>query len=262
MDQPIHDYYNHYDEEGRLLLQYGKVEFLTTMRYIEKYLSDHAKILEIGAGTGQYSHALARKGYHVDAVELVEHNIDIFKSKTEPDEAISICQGNAMDLHFISDEVYDLTMVLGPMYHLFTKEDKKKALSEALRVTKKDGVVFCAYCISDSSILDFGFKKGNIFNLLEKGMIDESSFKTVSKSIDIFELLRKEDIDELMSSFNVERLHYVGTDMYTKHMQDVVSEMDEKTFDLYLKYHFTICERPDMVGLTYHSLDVFRKKSS
>jgi len=30
-------------------------------------------------------------------------------------------------------------------------------------------------------------------------------------------------------------------------------------FARYLRYHFAICERPDMIGFTHHSLDVFRK---
>lgn len=33
-------------------------------------------MLEIGAGTGRYSHELACQGYEVNAVELVEHNIE------------------------------------------------------------------------------------------------------------------------------------------------------------------------------------------
>ena len=31
-------------------------------------------------------------------------------------------------------------------------------------------------------------------------------------------------------------------------------------YGMYLKYHFAVCERGDMVGITHHSLDVFRKK--
>ena len=65
------EYYSTYDEDGRLRSKHGSVEFLTTMRYIEKYLKPGMRILEIGAGTGRYSHALAQKGYEVDAVELV-----------------------------------------------------------------------------------------------------------------------------------------------------------------------------------------------
>ena len=76
------DFYNRIDEDSRLLSKHGKIEFLTTVKYIEKYLQPGMRILEIGAATGRYSHALARKGYQVDALELVEHNIEIFKQNT------------------------------------------------------------------------------------------------------------------------------------------------------------------------------------
>ena len=73
------NFYEAYDEEGRLSSKHGMVEYITTMKYIEKYLKPKMRILEIGAATGRYSHALAQRGYRVDAVELVEHNIEIFK---------------------------------------------------------------------------------------------------------------------------------------------------------------------------------------
>ena len=34
----LKDFYNNYDEDGRLLTRYGMVEYITTMNYIEKYL--------------------------------------------------------------------------------------------------------------------------------------------------------------------------------------------------------------------------------
>lgn len=92
------DYYNTHDEDSRLLSKHGKVEFLTTVKYIEKYLKDGMKIMEIGAATGRYSHYFAQKGFEVDAVELIEHNIKIFKAKTLPDEKVSIRQGDAINL--------------------------------------------------------------------------------------------------------------------------------------------------------------------
>lgn len=101
------------------------------------------------------SHALAQKGYCVDAVELVEHNIEIFRQNTTPGETVTITQGNAMDLSMFEDDTYDITLLLGPMYHLFTTEDKLKALSEAIRVTKKNGVVFAAYCMGDAVYNEF-----------------------------------------------------------------------------------------------------------
>ena len=161
-NQYIIDFYNHYDEDRRLELKHGTVEFLTTMRYIEKYIKTGDRVLEIGAGTGRYSHALARRGYDVDAVELVEHNIEVFRQNTLPGENISVTQGNALDLSAFPDNGYDVTLLLGPLYHLYKREDKLRALREAIRVTKQGGVIFAAYVISDGCLLDEGFNRGNI----------------------------------------------------------------------------------------------------
>ena len=89
-NQYLTEFYNSYDEDSRLAPRHGSVEFLTTMRYIEKYIKPGDRVLEIGAGSGRYSHALARQGYAVDAVELVEHNIQVFKQNTQPQEHITV----------------------------------------------------------------------------------------------------------------------------------------------------------------------------
>lgn len=254
------NFYEKFNEDGRLISKHGMVEYLTTMRYVEKYLKPNIRILEIGAGTGRYSHTLAQMGYKVDAVELIEHNIEIFKQNTLENELVTITQGNATDLSAFKNNTYDITLLLGPLYHLFTTEDKIDALSEAIRVTKKGGVVFAAYCMGDASVLLHGFVKGNIHGLIEKCMLDTETFDTFSNPCDIFELHRKEDIDKLRSKFNITQLHFVATDGYTNHMVEAVDKMDEQTYELYLKYHFATCERQDMIGYSHHTLDIFRKE--
>lgn len=255
------DFYNNYDEESRLLSKHGTVEFLTTMRYINKYLRAGNQILEIGAGTGRYSHALARQGYKVDAVELVKHNIDIFRKNTTTGENITIIQGNALDLSAFPDNSYDITLLLGPLYHLYCVEDKRQAIKEAIRVTKQGGIIFVAYVISDGCLLDEGFKRGNInvAEYIEKGLLNSETFASNSEPKDLFELVRKEDIDSLMSIFPTTRLHYVATDGCALFMREAIDRMDKKTFELYLKYHFVTCEREDLVGITSHAIDIFRK---
>lgn len=253
------NYYENYDEDGRLNSKLGAVEYITTMKYIEKYLRPGMRILEIGAATGRYSHALAQRGYQVDAVELVEHNIEVFKQKTLEGEPVTITHGNAMDLSAFESNTYDITLLLGPMYHLFTASDKLKALSEAIRVTKRGGIIFAAYCMGDAAILSYGFKRGKIGDLIEKCLINTETFDTFSNPWDIFELHRKEDIDKLRSKFNVTQLHFIASDGYANHIRETIDQMDDKTYELYLKYHLATCERLDMVGYSNHTLDVFRK---
>lgn len=259
--QYLIDFYNTYDEDSRLALKHGMVEFLTTMHYINKYIKSGDCVLEIGAATGRYSHTLARQGYDVDAVELVEHNIEVFRKNTQSNENISITQGNAMDLSIFPDNKYDITLLLGPLYHLYNKEDKQQALHEAIRVTKPGGVVFVAYVISDGCLIDEGFHRGNInvSEYIEKGLIDPQTFAAKSEPKDLFELVRKENIDDLMSVFNVTRLHYVASDGLALYMREAVDSMDDDAFALYLKYHLATCEREDLVGVTSHAIDIFRK---
>ena len=257
--EALTNFYSGYDEEGRLLSKHGQVEYLTTMRFIQKYLQPGMRILEIGAATGRYSHALAQMGYEVDAVELVQHNIDIFKEKTKPGERITIRQGNAKDLQFFADDSYDITLLLGPMYHLFTVQEQKQALSEALRVTKRDGLLFVAYCGNDATMVQYCFGKGMLKEEKYQRLVDPLTFKASSDPAELFELYRKEDIDALMAPFATTRVHYVGTDMATNYMRPVIDEMDDDFFAAYLKYHFSICERPDMVGVSHHILDIHRK---
>ena len=252
-------YYGSYDENSRLDSRRGQVEFLTTLRYIEKYLRPGMRILEIGAATGRYSHHFARQGYAVDAVELIEHNIEIFRQNTFPCETVTVTQGNAKDLTGFPDNTYDITLLLGPMYHLFTEEEKLQALMEAIRVTKKGGIVFAAYCMGDASILMYGFIRGEIHNIIEKCMLDPVTFETFSKPWDLFELHRKEDIDTLRNHFPVTQLHFLATDGYANHMRKTLDEVDEETFGLFLRYHFATCERLDMIGYSNHTLDIFRK---
>ncbi len=255
----LNAYYINYDEDGRLASKHGQVEYLTTMRYITRDLKKGMSLLEIGAGTGRYAHTLARMGNIVDAVELIPHNIEIFKSNTQAGENITIRQGNALNLAEFEDETYDITLMLGPMYHLYTKADQLQAISEALRVTKPGGTVFVAYCISDAWVIGSGFKAGNAMALLEKGLLEPIAFKAFATPAELFARYRKEDIDALMAHFPVIRQSYVATDLMTNHMRETVDAMDDSLFALYLKYHFSICERPDMVGLTHHSLDIFKK---
>jgi ubiquinone/menaquinone biosynthesis C-methylase UbiE len=251
------EFYNKYDEDNRLKSKTHLPEYLITMKYIKRYLTPNSKILEIGAGTGRYSIALADMGYDITSVELVPHNIEILKSKIKAEHKIKVFEGNACDLSFIEDNTYDIVLLLGPIYHLFNDSDKHKALSEAIRVTKKGGVIYSAYCNNDTCVYKLFYKK-KIMQYIKDERIDED-FHTVSSPDEIFELYRKSDIDKLMKNYDVTRLHFVGVDMLSYLYSNKLNLLNKKEFEEYMKFLSVICEREDLVGFSQHMLDVFKK---
>lgn len=251
------DFYNNYDEDARLTRKSRLPEYLNTMKYIQKYISEDSRIIEIGAGTGRYSIALAEMGYDVTAVELVSHNIEIMKSKVKAHHNIKIYEGNACDLSNFKSNDFDIVLLLGPMYHLFNDKDKHKALSEAIRIAKTNGIIFVSYCNNDTSVYKF-FYTNRILSFIEKELIKED-YHTVSSEKEIFELYRKSDIDNLMKEYDVTRLHYIGVDMLSYLYDDRLDNLNDREFDEYMKFLSNLCEREDCVGLSIHMLDIFRK---
>ncbi len=257
----LENYYSNYDEEGRLSSNHGQVEYLTTMKYIHECIgsSEKKKILEVGAGTGIYSIALAREGHEVDALEYTTHNLEILNSKITGIPNIRTCQGTALDLSRFADESFDITLVLGPMYHIYTKEDKQKVLEEAIRVTKKHGHILVAYCMNEATMIQYTFKAENIWDCINNHMLTDD-FRCISEEKDLFEMVRIEEIDELNAYFpNVKRIKIIATDGATNYMRECVDAMDDATFDVWMKYHLSTCERMDLIGATNHSLDILEK---
>ena len=256
----LEEYYNSRDEEKRLLSQHGQVEYLTTMKYIHECLSCFAfpSILEVGAGTGRYSVALAKEGYSVTALELVEHNLDVLKSKLDGTEPITAVQGNALDLSAFRDNSFDLTMLLGPMYHLYTLEDKIQALSEAVRVTKPGGYILIAYCMNEPTIIQYVFMANHLKDVMEINTLLTEDWHCKSEPKEIFELVRTEDISLLNSKFPLDRIKLVATDGAAHYLSELIDEMDQYTFTKWMEYHFATCERQDLIGASNHTLDILK----
>ncbi len=252
----LETYYNKFNEDHRLTTRHGRVEFSTTMKYIHAYLPQgSARILDIGAGTGAYSVPLSQEGHSVTAVELVPRNLKVLESKHS---AVNCWPGDARDLHFLEDSSFDMTLLFGPMYHLHTREDQVKALGEAMRVTKKGGVILVAYVMNEYSIIQYCFKKNMISECVEKQWVTED-FHTVPSEDQLYTYVRLEDINEINGAVAAERIKIIAADGPSDYMRRELNAMDEGTFELFIKYHQATCERPELLGASSHLVDILRR---
>lgn len=253
----LEKYYNKFNEDKRLLSRHGQVEFITSMKYIHECLVDmeNPKIFDIGAGTGRYSVALAEEGYDVTAVELVKYNLGILKQKQSNVKAY---QGNALNLKRFKDASFDLTLLFGPMYHLYTFEDKLKALNEAKRVTKPGGKILVAYCMNEYCVLTYAFKENHIKECLEENRLTED-FHSLAEEKHLYDYVRIEDINQLNEAAGLERVKIISPDGPSDYMRPVLNAMDEETFHIFVEYHLSICERQDLIGAGAHTLDILQR---
>ena len=253
----IEKYYNKFNEHKRLLSRHGQVEFAVTMKYILNCIGERKKlnILDVGAGTGRYSSALSELGHNVTAVELVKKNLSVLKENYPNINAI---QGNALNLKKIKDESFDITLLFGPMYHLFSVEDKIKALNEAKRVTKKDGYILVAYLMNEYAVITYAFKEGNLKKCLEENKLSKD-FQCLTKEDDLYSYIRLKDINSLNEKVELKREKIIAVDGATDYIRPIINKMSEEEFKIYLDYQMSICELPELIGASSHTLDILVK---
>lgn len=255
-EEELITYYNKFNEDKRLKTRHGYIEYYTTMKYINEYLSlfKNPKIIDIGAGTGAYSLPLSEK-YDVTAVELVKHNLRVIEAKSKD---VHTFQGNAINLSRFPDESFDITLLLGPLYHLISKEEKIKALREAKRITKKDGIIFVAYIMDDYRLITHGFKERNIINSKEEGLLS-TDYHILPKPNDLYSSVRINEIDELNEIVDLTRIKIITPDGPSNYIRPYLNQLNDEEFSLFLEYHLKNCERADLLGAAAHTLDILKK---
>ena len=251
----VQEVYRRFDESNRLTKsKAARVEFLTTVKYIEKYLTSGARILDVGAGAGEYSLHFARKGYQVSALELADANIAAFRAKITADDQIDLVQGNALDLSRYDSDSFDVVLLFGPLYHLHDEADKLQCIEEAKRVCKPDGRIFFAFISNDIVILTMQQFQTDY---LVSGHYNKDTFR-----LDDFPFVfhTVDHCRALLAKAGIQITHEVAADGVSELLKDLVNTMDTATYQQYLRYHFYICEKPECLGMSNHLLFVGKKK--
>lgn len=246
-------YYEQQDEDSRLKKDRAhSLEYLTTIKYLDKICTKPSKILDACAGTGAYCFYLAKKGLIVTAGDIAPSNVSIIEEKQKSNPILhDIYTGNILNMSQFEDESFDIVMCLGTFYHLHDEADRDKSVLECKRVVKKGGFIVVSYLNRFASFINnFSNQADNTHEILDQ-------FYTGNKSV--FYRSTPTEIEALMSENKISKKYNIGTDgvafMYPKQLENI-SEMD---FIEYLNYHYGTCENENILGYSLHGLFIGKK---
>ncbi|MEN6595993.1 MAG: class I SAM-dependent methyltransferase [Clostridiaceae bacterium] len=243
--------YELFNEDTRLnRSKAARVEFFTNLRAIESVLFPGARILDIGAGAGEYSLYLARLGYAVTAVELAPANVEAFRTKITPELPITLLQGNALDLSLFADGSFDVVLLMGPLYHLTGAVDRNRAIAEAKRVCVKDGTLFFSFISNDMVVLTELSYRPHFFS---EDTYDHETFKVKDFPFVFFTL---DQCRAMLRENGITIQREIASDGVSELMEDAINALSDDDYAQYVRYHFYCSEKPEMLGRSNHLLFV------
>lgn len=256
--------YENYKEEERLSTNNARrIEFLTTVRVLDEFVTDKKKILDCAAGTGIYAFYFADKGHQVTATDITPRHIEVIKNivSTKPYEMEARVL-DATNLSIFEDESYDIVLNMGPFYHLIQEGDREKCFQESLRVLKKGGLLITSY-IPRYYVFPYVAMQNDYFldaklarQLTETGVIrhdDEKCFWT-----DTY-FSTPEEMEALYHMHGMEVLEHFAQDGATAQFSEKVDGWNDEQFKIWCDYHYSICRQKSLLGASNHVVIVGRK---
>lgn len=143
--------YNFFDEERRFSSKAGQVEKFVTMHEIEKLVHSESKVLDVGAGTGAYTIAMADMVDEIVAIEPSPKNYGQLVEKIKSNRIKNVVAKNESSFYMdkLESDYFDMVLLFGPLYHLSSPEDRANTLKNAKRVLKCGGHILVSFINHD-----------------------------------------------------------------------------------------------------------------
>ena len=160
-----------YDEIDDFISLLNKSEKSTFFKKLDDEIKMHAKVLEVGCGTGQLSLFLSRYQREIFAIDLAIRSLELgenFRKKNNIDNLFFL-RMNVFNLFFIR-EFFDVIISNGVLHHT---ENPRLAFIELTKYLKKGGYI----------VIGLYHKYGRIYKNISQFLINTfgSSFKFLDK---------------------------------------------------------------------------------
>jgi 2-polyprenyl-3-methyl-5-hydroxy-6-metoxy-1,4-benzoquinol methylase len=149
-EEDVGRYYDEviFDAEVTRLKKVFPVEYAITARLLRRWIRDATTVIEIGVGGGLYSEMLARRGHQLCLVDvsakLLDAAVERLRACGLEEQIVRVERASATNLDCFQDGAFGAVVMLGPLYHLLTPDERGRAVGEAERVLKPSGILFAS----------------------------------------------------------------------------------------------------------------------
>jgi len=247
---------------------YRKIEFIVTMRFLEKYLPKKGLILDAGGGPGRYTIELARSGYNLVLFDLVPEMLKLAERRIRRAGVLrkvkKIMQGSIEDLSIFDDEAFDAVLCLGaPLCHLLNVKQREKAAAELVRVAKRGAPVFV------SVIGRIGLLRSILVEFPHEMKYAKHHWKVgdyipglQGEGFTAAHWFMPEELHALFEKQGTEILELAGLEGLSSHHRKKTNKLykDKKKWKIWIEILLETCTHPSVVGSSEHFLLVCRKR--
>ncbi len=256
MERKIINYYKAYDEDGRLFRNNShKIEWLTSMHYLKKFMKEGDFVLDGCAGTGNYAFPLAESGYEVVAGDIVPDNIEIVRDKQKNQPVLKdIYVGSMSDLSRFDDKHFDAVLCMGAFYHV-NDEIRSGIMKECLRVLKPGGLLAISYINTMAGVI-----VGLDDELKNMDQADNWFGNRTTDGLLLY--MNPYQMEEMAASFDMEIVSHIAVGGINYLLSDKINAADEENFNKWYQFHLKTCEDKSLLGYSLHSMIILRKGNS
>ncbi len=255
----VEPFYDEYAPKEWERLDRHRTEFAVSLRAINAFLPrPPCSILDAGGGPGRYAIELARQGYSVMLLDISRENLNLARQKAgEANVSLAdIIHGNALDLSMLGSASYDAVLLMGPLYHLLSREERVQAIQEALRVLKPKGKLFAAFITRFAPFRYVAIQEPAWLaenpeyarQLLETGIHDQPTQFAKAYYAHPGEIVR------LMESCGLETLRLVGCEGVVAEHEDKVNGLCGEAWEAWVDLNCKLGQDPTLYGASDHLL--------